>query len=164
MRPTHAIGIDPGTSGAMALVERGGRLMDWANLPNCPSPGGGLVKVEIDPIALHVLAAGWCDTHGLDIRSTVACIERAVPIKHALFALSQGDSVGVCRAILAPMVRRIERPHPQQWQRLFGLNSEKNGHRECARRLFPNLPAKARHDVCDAALMAHWVLLDGFDS
>ncbi len=152
------LGVDPGVTGALALVctERG--LLEVAGVPVCSNGTSGVVTREVDVRETGELLRAWSDRHGLAREHLTAVIERPQAMRTSVTALSQGDSYGVLRAIAGMWAQRVERVHPAAWKRMFGLTGEgKGGSVECARRLYgEQLPKRLRNDLAEAVLLARW--------
>ncbi len=168
-----ALGIDPGTSGASALVDTvGQRLLECASLPICSSGSSGRIKTMIDANALARLLDGWADRHGA---IGIAAVERMSvftpkpngkpdaeqPRVSSSSLLSMGYSAGVAEGVLWCLFGdepafRVLRPFPRTWKASYGLDSKKARSVELARRMFRALPDRFRHDLAEAALLAHW--------
>jgi len=137
------IGIDPGKSGAVALLTEGEAVaIDW--------PG--------DPGAAATLLAIWARRY--DIR--LAALERvsARPGQGVVSMFSFGQNYGAWMGILAAMRIPYILPTPKQWQ--AGVVDRKAGSDPkarslaAARRLFPeaDLSRKKDHGRADALLLA----------
>jgi len=166
------IGIDPGVSGAIAVV--GGGQVACYEMPAVEING----KRRVDPAGLHgvlagILAAGDC----------MAVLEHVQGVQGtgATSAFSFGRSFGIVEGVLAGMAipHTLVRPQvwtkalglagmaiphtlvrPQVWTKALGVSRDKGSHRAAAARLWPkhaDLFSRVKDDGrADAALLCHW--------
>ena len=152
------IGIDPGVTGALALVCTQRGLLELAGVPVCSNGTQGVVTREVDVRETGELLRSWSDRHGLACEHLTVVIERPQAMRTGVTALSQGDSYGALRAVAGMWAQRVERVNPAAWKRMFGLTGEgKAASVECARRLYgEQLPKRLRNDLAEAVLLARW--------
>lgn len=144
------IGIDPGVSGAIAVVGNGVRCYD---MPTIEIRG----KRHVSPSGLRDI---------LDI-ANVEGVE-AVVLEHvqgvqgtgATSAFSFGRSFGVVEGVVAGMMLPLTLVRPQVWTQALGVSRDKGAHRQAAINLWPShadLFSRVKDDGrADAALLAHW--------
>lgn len=167
------IGIDPGVSGAIAVVHATRGLLEVAPLPTCHNGAGNAASVskQIDPIALRRLVQGMSARHDFARESVRVVIERMTshgPADKtpAASLLSMGYSAGICEGVLAAFASEpVIKVLPRQWKPAFGLAREKG---EAAAAYKARSVAEARHrfpagqrlthDKAEAALIALWGL------
>jgi crossover junction endodeoxyribonuclease RuvC len=155
------IGIDPGLTGAMALLcsERG--LLACVDLPT-ESNGliTGSMKRQIDAVTFDEMLMEWRITHDFAYEHVTAVIERpiAMPSLPAQTIAAQFDTVGVVRSLVSLRCNATKFVAPSEWKKLFGLSKDKDGSREAALRLYPAAPVarKKDHNRAEAVLIAHW--------
>lgn len=138
------LGIDPGASGAIALIDNSGDVLVevW--------PG--------DPVAAADLLRGWRTSY--DIQH--ACLERVAsrPGQGVSSVFSFGTNFGCWQGILAALAIPYSLPTPQAWQKGLIVPSDgpdtKARSLAVARRLFPtvDLHRKGDHGKSDALLLA----------
>ena len=156
-----AVGVDPGLSGAIAAVCSRRGLLDVRSLPTCSNGAGpdARVKRKVDARALAELLRGWSTRHEFHVEHVLGAVERMQPFEaSAVTLLSMGHSAGICEAVLHACCRGVLQPLPQQWKRAYGLGKDKAAAVEVARRVFVQTPRQFRHDLAEAALIAHWAL------
>jgi crossover junction endodeoxyribonuclease RuvC len=145
------IGIDPGVSGAIAVV--GGGQVACYEMPAVEING----KRRVDPAGLHgvlagILAAGDC----------MAILEHVQGVQGtgATSAFSFGRSFGIVEGVLAGMAIPHTLVRPQVWTKALGVSRDKGSHRAAAARLWPkhaDLFSRVKDDGrADAALLCHW--------
>lgn len=169
-----ALGVDPGLTGAVAAACSRRGLLDVASLPTMPNGAGpdATVRKKVDARALSALLTAWSTRHAFHGEHVIGAVERmlALPPNPAggrrqanpTALLSMGHSAGACEAVLVHFCHGVLTPTPQQWKRTYGLAGVKDGAKadavEVARRLFVSTPSRFRHDLAEAALIAHWAL------
>lgn len=142
------IGIDPGTSGGIGVID----------LRDDPV----YVAHPFKNINLYWLAA-FIEDYG-DTMSAVAMIEKvhAMPGQGVVSTFNFGMSFGMLEGFLIGAGVPYERVTPQKWQKGYGLykkpgetkTEKKNRHKALAQELFPDL--KITHATADALLIAEY--------
>lgn len=162
------IGLDPGLSGACAVLDHNG-LRAVFDLPTMRIPNIGpkaLVQNKIDARALAKLLRQHCPA-GEAVQSVIEAVStmggqnNAVQTQGALLR-----TLGTVEAVLECIGWAPEYANPQTWKRFFGLidSDLKPAQRkakalECARRLYPGCNEIARakdHNRAESILIAHW--------
>lgn len=146
------LGIDPGVSGALAVLES----------------SDVLVSVEDLPI-IRDGATVWCDAGALlsrliNLRGTVntlhAIVERqgAQPVQGVASAFKMGVGYGSILAALQIARISITFVTPTVWKRHYGLSQDKNASLHKARLLYPtaSLDRKKDHGRAEALLLARY--------
>lgn len=163
------IGIDPGLTGACAVLDHNG-LRAVFDLPTMKIPGVGpkaLVQNKIDGHALcalllrHCPAAEGKPTVVIEAVGTMGGANNAVQTQGSLLR-SLGAIETVAECLRCPVVYA----HPQTWKRWYGLIDPKNTPSErkalamtTTRRLFPACADIARvrdHNRAESILIGHW--------
>ncbi|MBN9426920.1 MAG: hypothetical protein J0H09_10480, partial [Burkholderiales bacterium] len=106
------LGIDPGVTGALALVCARRGVLEVAGVPVCSNGTTGVVTREVDVRETGELLRSWSDRHGLACEHLTAVIERPQAMRTGVTALSQGDSYGALRAVAGMWAQRVERVNP----------------------------------------------------
>lgn len=157
------IGIDPGLTGAAALIGPQG-LLECADLPVCANGlENARVSNWIDVQALRRIVWDWSARHRFALEHVQAVIERPIPMPSmpSTTIASTFDTFGAVRAVMTSTTRGVTLVEPRTWKKLFGLKGgkdEKAASRECALRLYPSAPVtRAKdHNRAEAILIAHW--------
>jgi crossover junction endodeoxyribonuclease RuvC len=150
MKERAWIGIDPGRTGAAALIHQDGCIVaDW---PGCPAGAADLLtawrfEYEIDLVALERV--------------------HAMPKQGVASTFTFGQNFGQWEGIIAALSLPCLQPTPQDWQK--GLIRKSDGADakaralSVARRLFPDadLSRKKDHGRADALLLAWWARRQG---
>ena len=142
------IGIDPGKSGAMAVIWR-----DETLRPTLVPYTGPLCYVS-----------NFCGLGAYGVRIVV---ERLFARPGKMSSAKANFELGRCMGELETMLSMCGVPFqevtPQAWQKEFGISGDKQTHVDCAKRLFPGVSLK-RSEKCvkdfdgfaDALLMAEY--------
>jgi crossover junction endodeoxyribonuclease RuvC len=148
---TKFLGIDPGISGALAIVETINGIPALVDAIDMPSVGTG-AKVRVDIIA----AATWIR----QLAPSVAYIERAqaFPGQGASSGFSYGRAVGAIEAVVALCSIPLILVEASAWKRRLRLpGRDKEQARQRALQLFPSqhalLALKKWHGRAEAALL-----------
>lgn len=151
-----AYGIDPGITGAIAVVVNG-RLEDVADMP-AYQVGSGVVRRQVDGAGLAAVIREWRVRFGVD--SECAVVERVAsrPGQGVASAFSLGHSTGAAHGVLAALGVPWAEASPQIWKRAYGLGRDKADSQATASRLFPGLAGRwtlvKHHNRAEAALLA----------
>lgn len=150
---TYLIGIDPGASGAIAVLDgQSFSPVEWARMPT--------IKVGA---STRVDAAAVVDMLA-DFDTGEAFLEQvgAMPGQGVTSMFSFGHSTGVVTGVLAAMRIPVTLVVPQVWKRRAGIaaGSDKDAARSRARMLWPSWRALEKKGegqaMADAALIARF--------
>ena len=154
------IGIDPGASGAMVLLDPETRdLWRWQDMPTVESATGR--RLVSAPMVAETLCA-WRSLAEATGRRVVAIVEEvgAMPGQGVSSMFSFGRSFGVLLGALAALSIPVEMARPATWKRKAGIGADKGAARRTAQERFPHraeLFARVRDDGrAEAALLALW--------
>jgi hypothetical protein len=156
------IGIDPGLTGSICLIDSERGLLDSADIPTCDNGlATGSMKRWVDPHALEQVLREWSGKWGFASDSVHAAIERPIPMPSlpAQTIASQFDTFGVIRAVVMRHAA-VECVAPSIWKKIYGFGKDKAEARACCKRLYPGA-AVARvkdHNTAEAILIGHWLL------
>lgn len=130
--PRRILGCDPGKSGALALMDGDGVLLDVADAPCLNDGPAGRAKLNAPMVA--EIVQRW--------RPTEAFVE-AVAAKSTdgtVGAFDFGRSAGVMDGVLAGMGIPVRHPQPVGWRRAVGLQAgaDKDASRAEASRRWPS--------------------------
>ncbi len=145
------LGVDPGLTGAYALLDAGGTFVAVEDLPVIRD--GRLGWIDADALAARLLELRG----GAELHATVERVH-AMPRNGSQAAFSQGATLGSLLATLQLVRARIELVTPGTWKRALGLSSDKGASLDRARLLFPTAPLdrKRDHGRAEALLLAAW--------
>lgn len=153
------LAVDPGLTGAMALVcERRG-FVALSDLPTCDNGHeGGSMRNWTDPSALRQVLRDWNLQHLMFEEGVQCYLERPIPMPSlpAQTIASQFDTLGVLRAVL-PKPAMVT---PNEWKKFYRLGREKSASLDMARALYPAaqpfLKRAKDHNRAESLLIAHW--------
>ena len=152
------IGVDPGKSGAIALLDDDGRLYEVADMP--------VVGPIISPVLLAEIVHNWIHPLALPPYG-MAVIEdvHAMPEQGVSSVFSFGRSLGVAEGVLAGEGLAITYVSPAKWKRALGLTKDKGASRRRAIETWPHMgKAFARvkdNGRAEAALIGLWYAKKG---
>lgn len=157
-----AVGFDPGTTGALALVDSRGSCV-VLDLPTVPIPGDGKIRRRLDAGRIFASLREHCQ-----IGEPVFGMVEGV---HAIGNFSSGGnaiqtqgslmrSSGAIEACLEIARIPFEFVDPKRWKGFYALGSDKGQALECARRLYPlaEIHLAKHHNRAEAILIAHYCL------
>lgn len=144
------IGIDPGLSGAIAVLDEQGVLREAFDMPVFKIKG----KSQMDVYALGRLLAAVP-------KPNRAVIEQvgAMPGQGVTSMFNFGFSTGTVHGVLGAFQIPLTLVTPQRWKGYFRLGSDKDQSRQAAGRLWPTAAFFGRvKDAgrAEAALIARW--------
>jgi crossover junction endodeoxyribonuclease RuvC len=148
---TLYLGVDPGLSGALAIVETFNGVPALIDAIDMPAVGTG-AKARVDTVG----AAQWIAKHS----PSTAFVERAqaFPGQGASSGFSYGRAVGAIEAIVALCSIPLILVEASAWKRRLHLPADKEAARQKALQLFPSqhalLARKKDHGRAEAALIA----------
>ncbi|CAB5675666.1 hypothetical protein [Comamonas aquatica] len=156
------IGIDPGLTGACAVVDHLG-VRAVFDLPTMPVPGAGpkaLVKRKIDGRALCQLLLKHCPASEGSAQVVLEQVHARGDGNALQTQASLLRSLGAIETVLECLKYPIRYVSPQSWKRAYGLGPDKNKALETARSLYPGAQADLKrqkdHNRAEAVLLAHW--------
>ena len=155
---SFVIGIDPGAGGAIAILERGGRLVQVFDMPAVEVVVGGKAKRRVSP---EMLAS---ELRLYNVDGTVAFIEQvnAMPGQGVSSMFAFGEAFGLAKGVLAGLVIPVQSVTPGKWKKALSLNAGKDGARAKAAALWPQRAEEFRRvkddGKAEASLIAYWGL------
>lgn len=146
----NILGIDPGLTGALAIIGVDGFILE--DLPTMANGKGGMVKNQINPYAL----AAMLEPHVGDIEFAVLEQPNTMPGQSVQSMGSMMQSLGIIEGVLAGLGVSVRMVSPSAWKKSLGLNKDKELSRAMAQRLFPQAPLanKKDHNRAEALLLA----------
>lgn len=152
------IGIDPGAGGAVAILEKDGRLVQVFDMPSVEVVVGGKAKKRVSP---EMLAA---ELRLYNVAGTIAVIEQvgAMPGQGVSSMFAFGEAFGLAKGVLAGLSIPVQTVTPGKWKKALNLNAGKDGARAKAAALWPDMAGEFRRvkddGKAEAALIGHWGL------
>ena len=150
----RCIGIDPGLTGAAALVS--GIALAVFDLPTVVS-GSGTVKRELDAAGLARLLASW--SYGDEPVKVLLERTSAMPGQGVASMFSMGVSRGIILGVLGALGIPFSEVTPATWKRYYKLiGADKDRSRTLAIQQFPTVAAQlarvSDHNRAEAVLIA----------
>jgi crossover junction endodeoxyribonuclease RuvC len=155
MNSTHTyIGIDPGVSGAIAVLDFDGNV-DLYDMPVMEYSVGKRKKRRIDMVLTRNLFRNMANSgHEAFIEEV-----HAMPGQGVTSMFNMGYGLGALHAILNCLYIRTTRVRPQEWKKEFGLiKKDKGDSIRVAQELFPHadITLKKHHGRAEALLLAEF--------
>jgi crossover junction endodeoxyribonuclease RuvC len=157
------VGIDPGLTGACALIGLDEVYLEVFDIPTMLiGSGNRTVKRQVN---CRMLVDRL---HDLTEMQEVTCyIERvgSMPGQGCATTFSLGDSFGCLRAVASCLWENNREVTPNVWKRYFNIGSDKKLSLQCARSLFPaakdKLTRAKDHNRAEALLIAYYGAMKG---
>ena len=150
------IAIDPGLTGALAMIDHHG-LQACVDMP-IMAKSSGTVKNQVNAAALSSLLSEWINGHDKNEVMVLMEVVRAMPKQGSSSTFSLGHTSGIIEGVVAAKGLPHEMVTPQTWKKHFGLDSDKEKARTLAQRLYPeaSLARMRDHNRSEAILLARY--------
>ena len=147
------LGLDPGLTGAVALLDITGECVLLTDLPIIRDKSLAWVDgSQLQGMLLDAIGGRQCR----------AVVERvsAMPRQGVASSFGFGVGFGSILSVLQTLLLPLELVTPAVWKRAMGLTSDKRASLDRARLLFPTADLSlAKHDGrAEALLLAHWAM------
>ncbi len=149
----YTIGIDPGLTGACAILDVNGKFINIIDIPTMAGYNkGAFIKNCVNAQALFVLLGSYPNSK--------VCIEQvsSMPRDGAASAFSFGDTFGSIKSVCACLGFEVQQVLPRIWKAHYNLTSDKEEARQLAIKLFPEagemLKRKKDHNRAESLLIA----------
>jgi len=152
------IGVDPGISGAIAVIDRGGMIVDIFDMPTLEYASGKSKKQRVNPNGIVA------ELRLLKDRNVEAAVEQvnAMPGQGVTSMFSFGRSLGILEGTLAGLDVPYTLITPAVWKKKMSVTSSKDSSRELAMRTWPSkaelFKRKKDDGRAEAALLALYLL------
>jgi crossover junction endodeoxyribonuclease RuvC len=126
------LGVDPGASGAIAVLQEDGVLLAVIDMPVVELKVGKAMKRRVSPeILAHALSP---------YAGAVAYLEQvsAMPGQGVSSMFAFGESYGIVKGVLAALGIGTHLVTPGAWKKAMGLNAGKDGSRARAIQMWPS--------------------------
>ncbi len=152
-RKNYILGVDPGTSGALALLAPGsGILVKVWDFPLMEHFGHNVIDYKALSLQL--------EPHVKDIGLAVVEDVHSMPMQGVASTFSFGVSKGVILGMVAAHGIPIQTPPPAIWKMNLGLSKDKAASLAKASELYPTYkhmwPRKSDDGKAEAVLLAHF--------
>jgi len=153
------VGVDPGKSGAIAMLRSDGALI--VGLYDMPVVGPIISATLLDQIVHNYVDPLASPPYGVAVIEDV----HAMPKQGVSSSFSFGRSLGVAEGVLAGNGLAVHYVSPARWKKALGLTADKGTARRRAIELWPTraaLFARVKDDGrAEAALIAYWWIHHG---
>lgn len=150
---SRVIGVDPGKSGAVAVLDERGEIVFIEDMPVI----GGRVSGTM--LALCFERASHDGVFGVEVVAVVEQVH-SMPKQGVASSFDFGKSYGVVLGVLAGARVRVEHVPPTRWKKAMRLTADKEQARRRAVERWPKHAGLFRRkmdaDRAEAALMALW--------
>lgn len=151
----RVMGIDPGISGAVVVVNSRGDVVGQGRMPVRAGPAG---RRRVDAHVLLDLVQALEGDKGLSL--VVIENPSAMPKQGVSSSFAFGRSVGVVEGVIASLAVPVELVSPATWKRAMRVPADKHAARARATELMPkdrSLWATASQEcIAEAAMLALW--------
>lgn len=164
---TYFIGIDPGLTGAVALLDdQRGEILDCFDIPTEQTGQlTGRMRTRINDVSFYGALKEWSAAYQFAYQYSQVAIEQPIAMGTlpAQTVASQFDTFGAIRGICNTflVLRRAQIVAPKVWKGFYGLKADKQESIEIAKALYPSahrfLTRKKDHNRAEAVLLAHWL-------
>ncbi len=150
---TYKVGIDPGLTGAIALLARNGEKL--LGVVDMPIFADGKHQ-QINAVALFQLMESWRRKYDIEVYLEQVS---AMPGQGVSSMFNFGTGYGIIMGVVSAMQLPLILVRPQAWKKRAGLlHSEKDQARTMAQRLYPTAELSRKKDIgrADAILIARF--------
>lgn len=151
------LGIDPGLTGAVALIDGNGELLSMHDTPTLLVKGAKNRHVYLEPAMITILES--CKDTGNLLLVGIENVH-AMPAQGVTSMFSMGMGFGLWLGMITTMRMPYTRVEPLAWKKKMGIvaKSDKNASIIRALQLFPSasLTRKKDHGRADALLLAEY--------
>ena len=146
------IGIDPGLTGAVAVLIDRGRIVEVCDTPTLILSKGNHRRHEYDLPGMVAIVRHYASPE------TLVTIEdsQAMPGQGLRSTWTTGYGFGLWLGVLTALALPYRRIRPASWKKALGVNADKESARLVAQQLFPtaDLRLKKHHGRAEALLLA----------
>lgn len=148
------IGIDPGVSGAVAVLTESGRFVSVFDVPTVAANKSSN-RQQVSPIDLANLIRSQLVNAPADVVAVTENVA-AMPGQGVSSMFAFGKSYGIILGVLAALGISTHIVTPAKWKGFYSLGKEKDQSRELAQRMWPDAPLglKRHHGRAEALLLA----------
>lgn len=152
------IGVDPGASGAIAIIESNGKLVHVFDMPSVEIITGGKAKKRVSPEMLAAELRLYAD------QGAVAYVEQvgAMPGQGVSSMFAFGQAFGIVLGVMAGLAIPTQTVTPGKWKKDMKLNGGKDASRAKAAQVWPASAGEFKRvkddGKAEAALIACWGL------
>jgi crossover junction endodeoxyribonuclease RuvC len=152
----YIIGVDPGASGAIAILEDNGKLVHVFDMPSVEIITGGKAKRRVSPEMLAAELRLYAD------QGAVAYVEQvgAMPGQGVSSMFAFGQAFGIVLGVMAGLAIPTQTVTPGKWKKDLKLNGGKDASRAKAAQVWPAQAGEFKRvkddGKAEAGLIALW--------
>lgn len=150
------IGVDVGKSGALALLNNDGSIVEIHDMPVKEVMVGTKERSEVDAVVLAEILFTWMRQFP-EVRAIIEHVS-SMPSDGHVGAFRFGESYGILKGVFGAVGIPYDLIRPQAWKKEYGLlGSEKEMSRICVKMLYPEateFQRKKDDGRADAVLIA----------
>lgn len=153
------IGIDPGLTGAIAMIGHRAEYLGCQDMPVIARNGPKAhVKNQVNGAGLAELLRGWLSPYDKNEVHVVLEMPIAFPGQHAAAVAAAFHTAGVIEGVITARGYALTLVRPNEWKKVLKLGKDKNEARAHAVRLFPeaSLHRVKDHNRAEALLIAKY--------
>lgn len=151
-REMRIVGVDPGVSGAVAVLTESGRYVDVFDMPTVLANKSSNRRMVSAVELANLLRAQLTEARG-DIVAITELVH-SMPTQGVASVFAFGKSYGILLGVLAALGISLHIVTPAKWKGFFSLSRDKEQSRELAQRMWPMAPlGLKKHDGRAEALM-----------
>ena len=154
----YFIGVDPGASGAIAVLDRDSDIVQIFDMPVLEMKSGATIKKKVNPQAICAELRIFKEARVEAILELVG----AMPGQGVTSMFNFGRSLGILEGTLAGMDIPYEFVTPAVWKKKMKLTTSKDASRELAMRMWPQkaelFKRKKDDGRAEAALLALYLI------
>lgn len=146
------VGIDPGLTGAMVLLNAEGQIVAFSDMPVFTIDGKNRVNV-------HGVGTLLSQYNADGARAVIEQVG-AMPGQGVSSMFNFGFAAGAVHGAVGAIGMPLQTVTPQKWKKYFGLSKDKDAARQLATRKWPDGPFSRKKDAgrAEAALIALYAL------
>ena len=153
------IGVDPGASGAIAILENNGKLVHVFDMPSVEVITGGKAKKRVSPEMLAAELRLYAN------EGAVAYVEQvgAMPGQGVSSMFAFGQAFGIVLGVMGGLAIPTQTVIPSKWKKDLKLNGGKDAARAKAAQVWPASAGEFKRVKDDGKAEACLIALWGLD-
>ena len=147
------LGIDPGRTGAIAILGDDGRIIDIEDMPDLTGAAlGTQIRRILDELAPHTVTEAWVEQVG------------PMPKQGVRSVWTFGEGYGAILGALGALGIPVRHVRPQAWKKAAGLPKDKTAARQKACELWPDEAHRFARVKDDGRAEAALIALHGIEA
>lgn len=153
------IGIDPGLTGAVAMLGHRGELLHMADMPTMEKgKAKGHVRRQVNGAGLAAALRAWMTDYDRNECWVFLETPIAFPGQHVAAIAAAFQTAGIIEGVVVTMGLQLTNVPPAEWKKALALTKSKEQARAKAIRMFPSasLDRVKDHNRAEALLIAKY--------